>query len=50
LLDFAGAGALGTLVLVVTLVLVAWANRMGGSMVTIGVVAGQTRTRRWQRF
>ncbi|MBX6748489.1 MAG: ABC transporter permease [Micromonosporaceae bacterium] len=46
LLDFAGAGALGTLVLVVTLVLVWWANRMGGSMATIGAVAGQTGTRR----
>ena len=47
LLDFAGAGALGTLVLVITLVLVAWANRVGGSMVTIGAgVAGQTGGRR----
>jgi putative spermidine/putrescine transport system permease protein len=39
LLDFAGAGALGMLVLVVTLVLVAWANRVGGSISAIGVVA-----------
>ena len=39
LLDFAGAGALGMLVLVVTLVLVAWANRIGGSVSAIGVVA-----------
>jgi putative spermidine/putrescine transport system permease protein len=39
LLDFAGAGALGTLVLVVTLALVAWANRVGGSISAIGVVS-----------
>jgi len=39
LLDFAGAGALGMLVLVVTLVLVAWANRLGGTISAIGVVA-----------
>ncbi|MFQ1002696.1 ABC transporter permease [Modestobacter sp. SSW1-42] len=39
LLDFAGAGALGTLVLVVTLVLVAWTNRVGGTVSAIGVVA-----------
>jgi putative spermidine/putrescine transport system permease protein len=39
LLDFAGAGALGMLVLVVTLVLVAWANRFGGTISAIGVVA-----------
>jgi len=39
LLDFAGAGALGMLVLIVTLVLVAWANRFGGSISAIGVVA-----------
>ncbi len=39
LLDFAGAGALGMLVLVVTLVLVAWANRFGGSVSAIGAVA-----------
>jgi putative spermidine/putrescine transport system permease protein len=44
LLDFAGAGALGMLVLVVTLVLVAWANRLGGTMSAIGVVAA-TRTK-----
>lgn len=39
LLDFAGAGALGMLVLAVTLVLVAWANRVGGAVSAIGVVA-----------
>lgn len=39
LLDFAGAGALGILVLVVTLTLVAWANRFGGTISAIGVVA-----------
>jgi putative spermidine/putrescine transport system permease protein len=39
LLDFAGAGALGMLVLVVTLVLVAWANRLGGTISAIGVAA-----------
>jgi putative spermidine/putrescine transport system permease protein len=39
LLDFAGAGALGMLVLAVTLVLVAWANRLGGTISAIGVVA-----------
>ncbi|MCO1616203.1 ABC transporter permease [Micromonospora sp. CPM1] len=39
LLDFPGAGALGMLVLVVTLVLVAWANRLGGTISAIGVVA-----------
>ena len=39
LLDFAGAGALGTLILVVTLVLVAWANRLGGTLSAIGAVA-----------
>jgi putative spermidine/putrescine transport system permease protein len=39
LLDFAGAGALGMIVLVVTLVLVAWANRVGGSISAIGAVA-----------
>jgi len=39
LLDFAGAGALGMVVLVVTLVLVAWANRFGGSISAIGAVA-----------
>jgi len=35
LLDFAGAGALGTSVLVITLLLVVWANRLGGSAVNI---------------
>lgn len=39
LLDFAGAGALGILVLVVTLLLVAWANRLGGTISAIGVVS-----------
>lgn len=39
LLDFAGAGALGMLVLIVTLVLVAWANRVGGSVSALGTVA-----------
>ncbi|WP_396656163.1 ABC transporter permease [Microbacterium sp.] len=39
LLDFAGAGALGMLVLVATLLLVAWANRIGGSVSAIGAVA-----------
>jgi putative spermidine/putrescine transport system permease protein len=39
LLDFAGAGALGMLVLVVTLALVAWANRVGGTISAIGVVS-----------
>lgn len=39
LLDFAAAGALGIVVLVVTLTLVAWANRMGGTVSAIGVVA-----------
>lgn len=39
LLDFAGAGALGMVVLIATLLLVAWANRIGGSMSAIGVVA-----------
>lgn len=38
LLDFAGAGALGMLVLVATLVLVAWANRVGGSVSAVGIV------------
>lgn len=38
LLDFAGAGALGMLVLVVTLVLVGWANRFGGTISAVGVV------------
>ncbi|GIM92013.1 ABC transporter permease [Paractinoplanes toevensis] len=39
LLDFEGAGALGMLVLVVTLALVAWANRLGGTISAIGLVA-----------
>lgn len=39
LLDFAGAGALGMVVLIVTLLLVAWANRVGGTISAIGVVA-----------
>ncbi len=39
LLDFAAAGALGMVVLVITLVLVAWANRLGGTVSAIGVVA-----------
>jgi putative spermidine/putrescine transport system permease protein len=38
LLDFAGAGALGTVVLVITLVLVAWANRFGSGVNAIGAV------------
>ncbi len=38
LLDFAGAGALGMIVLVVTLVLVAWANRVGGKVSSLGIV------------
>jgi len=42
LLDFAGAGALGMLVLAVTLTLVAWANRVGGTVSAIGVVATTT--------
>lgn len=45
LLDFAGAGALGMLVLVVTLVLVAWANRVGGTISAIGVVATGSKER-----
>jgi putative spermidine/putrescine transport system permease protein len=45
LLDFAGAGALGMLVLVVTLVLVAWANRVGGTISAIGVVATGSKGR-----
>jgi putative spermidine/putrescine transport system permease protein len=40
LLDFEGAGALGMVVLVITLLLVAWANRVGGTISAIGVVAG----------
>lgn len=44
LLDFAGAGALGTMVLVVTLLLVAWANRLGGGVGAMGVAAaGQSK-------
>ncbi|GLY93091.1 ABC transporter permease [Actinoplanes sp. NBRC 103695] len=39
LLDFQGASALGLVVLVVTLVLVAWANRVGGTISAIGTVA-----------
>ena len=39
LLDFAGAGALGTVVLVITLVLVAWANRFGSGVNALGAVA-----------
>jgi len=39
LLDFEGASALGMVVLIVTLVLVAWANRVGGTISAIGVVA-----------
>lgn len=45
LLDFAGASALGVLVLVVTLVLVAWANRLGGTVSALGVVATTTTTK-----
>lgn len=41
LLDFAGGGALGTLILVITLLLVAWANRFGGSYTALGAVAGR---------
>jgi len=39
LLDFGGASALGMVVLVVSLVLVAWANRVGGTISAIGAVA-----------
>ncbi|WP_368498803.1 ABC transporter permease [Herbiconiux sp. A18JL235] len=39
LLDFAGAGALGILVLVITLALVAWANRFGGTISALGVAS-----------
>ncbi|HEX6345191.1 ABC transporter permease [Umezawaea sp.] len=39
LLDFAAAGALGMVVLVITLGLVVWANRVGGTVSAIGVVA-----------
>jgi len=45
LLDFPGAGALGMVVLVVTLALVAWANRVGGTISAIGVVAAAPRTK-----
>ncbi|MCU1420414.1 MAG: transporter permease [Microbacteriaceae bacterium] len=45
LLDFAGAGALGTFILVVTLALVAWANRVGGSVTAIGAVPVETSRR-----
>ena len=44
LLDFEGASALGMVVLVVTLVLVAWANRVGGPISASGTVAA-TRTK-----
>ena len=43
LLDFQGAGALGWLVLVITLALVAWANRVGGTVSAIGVAASASR-------
>ncbi|MCS5723689.1 ABC transporter permease [Herbiconiux sp. CPCC 203407] len=43
LLDFAGAGALGILVLVITLTLVAWANRFGGTISAIGAAAATDR-------
>ena len=43
LLDFAGAGALGTFILVVTLALVAWANRIGGTVTAIGAVSVESR-------
>ncbi|MFG1922551.1 ABC transporter permease [Cryptosporangium sp. NPDC048952] len=39
LLDFEGASALGLVVLIVSLVLVAWANRVGGTISAIGAVA-----------
>ncbi|MFI5845579.1 ABC transporter permease [Catenuloplanes sp. NPDC051500] len=39
LLDFPGASALGILVLVVSLALVTWANRFGGTISAIGVAA-----------
>jgi ABC-type spermidine/putrescine transport system permease subunit I len=42
LLDFESASALGLLVLVVTLLLVAWANRVGGTISAIGAVASTT--------
>lgn len=47
LLDFAGAGALGILVLVITLALVAWANRFGGTISALGVAStSQTKEQR----
>jgi putative spermidine/putrescine transport system permease protein len=46
LLDFEGAGALGMVVLVITLLLVAWANRVGGTISAIGVVATGSGARR----
>jgi putative spermidine/putrescine transport system permease protein len=39
LVDFAGAGALGMVVLVTTLLLVAWANRFAGTISAIGIAA-----------
>ena len=45
LLDFEGASALGMLVLVVTLILVAWANRVGGTISAIGAVASTAPTK-----
>jgi putative spermidine/putrescine transport system permease protein len=42
LLDFESASALGLLVLVVTLLLVTWANRVGGTISAIGAVASTT--------
>lgn len=45
LLDFAAAGALGTFILLVTLMLVAWANRLGGSVTAIGAVNVNRRGR-----
>jgi putative spermidine/putrescine transport system permease protein len=42
LLDFASAGALGMLVLIVTLALVTWANRVGGTVSALGVVPATT--------
>jgi putative spermidine/putrescine transport system permease protein len=46
LLDFGGAGALGAVILIVTLALVAWANRLGGTVSAIGVVSTETEGRR----
>ena len=45
LLDFAGAGALGTFILLITLGLVAWANRLGGSVSAIGAVPVESSRR-----